>query len=305
MLQAMTTTTAAGSVAVTSGTITSFPSADHCGVCGREFRDPVSKEAGIGPICRKKANELLAREVPNNQFDATLLLMQLSGADIPAPARATFDRVVEALHDRRADDRQDWRRVVAQIIFVLGHRIVAKTRDTLIAIVRALGYVGLAALLAGEAADGGTASFADGELRMRAAVPHPVKKALPRYKAQGYGDGFGVGAAFALKLEPLLRAHFPFAEGLDEALAAAREYALRYNLPIPSTAEAVIELGDKLLVVRTPYDGRFVAGLKDKVPPGDRRWNGKAWEVAADHYAVVVRLIGEHFPELEAETVLS
>jgi len=56
---------------------------------------------------------------------------------------------------------------------------------------------------------------------------------------------------------------------------------------------------DGMLVYKTPYDQALVNALKASIPATDRRWDGdrKAWLVAPQHVAVLMRLASQYLGE--------
>lgn len=140
----------------------------HCSRCNKGLEDPASEEMGVGPICAKKNVTLLARGIPANYAMATILLLNLSNESFPLECQETFASLVHKVLKKsegasRANedfseirlDGQDLRAVIKDIDWILSHRLDQDLRGTIIKVVRALGYVELAAVLSQEASTTG------------------------------------------------------------------------------------------------------------------------------------------------------
>lgn len=259
-------------------------------------------EAGIGPICRKLDNAVLARTIPANVSEAMRLMATVTEDTIPEPARPTLGVVVADLVDFT---NKDWRKTVKRIEWLLSWGMAPSTGKTLISTVRALGYIGLAALLAGDAATGLTSiSFENGRLCLRG----------PRNKAGGYnlkkikGCNFkhafngakavwSVPATAADQFYTVVMTYWPNFEGLDEAVAAAKAAPVAAETPaVEGPIVSVVLVGD-WLKVRTPYNKDFLDALR-MLHYSMRKWNPveKVWEVKANNKPYVDHMIAKHYP---------
>lgn len=274
-----------------------------CCRCGKALDDAASKEAGIGPVCRKLDNALLARLIPARVADAQMLAASVRTDDLPAPTHATFANVMADLLDFGS---KDWRLTVKRIEWILSWSMPSLTHTTLVDVVRSLGYVGLAALLSGEAATGKTTvTFENGRLylfgprnktgavefkKIKGRMFHPA--GVPT--ANGLKKAWSVPAARADEFYTVVMTYWPNVTGLEEAVAAAKSAPATEAAPAP--APTYLTEAGGVLKVKTPYNAAFVADLK-ALPYKARKWNGaeKVWEVATEFKAKVEALIATHY----------
>ena len=301
----------------------------NCTRCHKELTDAASMEAGIGPVCRKLDNALLARLIPSNVTRAVELLTRLSLATAAEGTTDTLSKVMDAIRAPDAAAREDWRVEVKRIEWVLSHADNQPLRATLTSVVSALGYVGLASLWNGEAATGKAFVTCQtiGSLGTRLVIVGPKNssaraafKTIPGYRFHAKGTVEGVEkpcwsfaatqfAAFRL----VVITHYPNHTGLVEAVEAAQAAvvaAAQAAAPVvaatpapvapvaaPKAAKCSIEAVGVLLKIRTPYNPAFIAELKNALTWSDRRWNSgeKVWEVSANNQNVVTGLVIKHY----------
>ena len=275
------------------------PSSRSCVRCGKELTDAASMEVGIGPICRKLDNALLARTIPTNLSAA---LDAFAGVpELPiATVAVTYYEVLSAL---KAGGKSDWRVEVKRMEWMLSFEAVRKVAyKGMLATVRALGYVGLASLWEGEAATGlATVRYESGRLFVKG----PRNKGAVRAFRAIVGRLFhaatkewSVPAAQAAAFTAAVYAHYPVNTGLDAALAASKAVEAATPAPSPSAPSQkpasglLIEAAGATLVIKTPYSAAFVGQVKS-LPYPDRKWDGaqKAWVVSSKHLAAVKGMV--------------
>lgn len=284
-----------------------------CSICKRDLTDAASVETGVGPICRQRSNDALARSFPASFAEAFSLvcIAREKGllVTIP-PAQATLDAIGDAfLMDPDAHDRQDWRTVIKQCEWILSHKhIGGRLRCFLHDLAEALGYHATVALWRGEMVIGkATLTFSNGLLTLRS--PRPCADVRERMREEGWrfnptSKGWSlrfVSTGEIDRAELLVRSYF-FDCDTTEALADARD-ALRSpsvssgNPPATPPSLPLWERRGNALALHTPYNAAFVQALKTTIPPRARQWvaAAKEWVVNAEHEAAVVALIGEHF----------
>lgn len=290
-----------------------------CCRCRKELTDAASMEAGIGPICRNLDNALLARLIPSNLGAAREALATL---DLTSVAPETLPTVVEVSADIGSEEpREDWRKTVKRIEWVLSFGSNDPFRALFTKVVGALGYVGLAALWNGEAATGKSAvTFLDG----RFVVTGPRNKAANTAFKSIFGRRFhpantlagitkaawSFPATSGEKVFEAVVTHYPNFTGLVEAVEAAKALvaasapvaAPTVEAPAPVVAapapkKCSIENAGVLLKIHSPYNPAFIGDLKNTFKWGDRRWNAgeKVWEVTANHEEAVKALLTKHY----------
>jgi hypothetical protein len=137
----------------------------HCSRCGDALTDPASRECGVGPVCRKKDTHLYAKTIAANFGIATIRAMSVRedmlAPEVHATWKAAYSRLLKAAEKvaNLTDDVTIMRRAGADLREVVracdlvcsyenpGHDV----RNAMIDVVHACGYIGLAAVLAGQA----------------------------------------------------------------------------------------------------------------------------------------------------------
>jgi hypothetical protein len=220
--------------------------ARFCSRCGKDLTDAASQECGVGPVCRKMDNKLLAKCLPANPGVA-----KVAWAMIDFLAQPTTVIHVLALVDVKVatmspvdDDTfgNDWRDTVKQIEWVLSHTLTGPTVTALHDFVSALGYTGLAALWKGDAATGkAVVTFANGRLSFTGPNNKggrtSFKAACPGYKFHAKTSttpaAWSAPAAAHKGFYETMVTHWPNNEGLAEAVEQAKNW-LSYGKPSPT-----------------------------------------------------------------------
>lgn len=206
----------------------------HCFRCSHPLTDAASRSVGVGPICRQLDNAILARAIPSNMEAALAAYQTVDPLTLTPETLPTF-MALEA--DLRADDaatRDDWRKTVKRIEWVLSHKQNYNNIKALKAIVLALGYIGLVSLWNGEAATGLALVFGcNGRLFLQGPQNKSARfafKAIPGWSFHKVGPDcpkalWSVPAGAFHSFRALVVAHYPNFEGLTEALEAAETHA--------------------------------------------------------------------------------
>ncbi len=262
-----------------------------CAICGKALTDSASISEGIGPICRQKANEILAKEFLLN-LDVQFIAICITPADLPEICRERWATIFESIYSQKKVAKNDWRNEVKGIVWILSHGMKSQTREVLIQVVEMLGYKGFANLLRGLGV--ATASFNNGSL-------HLVVKAQKDENYKFYGlikpwlekSGLGyfeIASACRLKkdvdgkgtkehgmrrfqlsirtlngFEAFAQEAYPFLDGLAETIEQAKKYASDNGialLPLTPVAkeQPVVDL-DATKPVVTPIVNRFLANI--------------------------------------------
>lgn len=255
-------------------------------------------EVGIGPICRKLDNALLAKLIPADVELARTAVAKVLIDELPEATRSTFVNVLEDLKV----GTDDWRKTVKRIEWILSWSLNHANREGLIDIVHALGYWGLAALLSGDAATGlATVTFENGRLFLRGPRNKAGKDAIRSISGRKFHpatDGnkaaWSVPASGAKTFREAVITHWPNFAGLDESIVQAA--ALPISAPPAPPATLVTPLAPGWVQVKTPYNAGFVTDVKN-LPYKSRRWNGDArvWEVEERFLPQVNELVSKYY----------
>jgi len=288
-----------------------------CVRCGKDLTDVASMEVGVGPICRKLDNALLAATIPANVNAARAAWAGVVVAGLDPMTVDTLLKVERDLFSAAAPSEKDWRKPVKRIEWVLSHKCDTESRTALCSLVEALGYVGLVAMWNGEAASGlATITFLDGRLWLvgpRNKAGKDALKAIPGRKfhpAEGTEKAkWSVPASAHTAFVMAVKKHWPNHEGLlkqvTQAIAWVENAKIIQN-PAPVKAGPVVTLtvvGSEMWV-KTPYNPNFVATVKT-LPWKERRWDAteKVWWVAVKHLAWMKALLTLQYPGATVEVL--
>ena len=273
-----------------------------CARCGKDLTDAASMEVGTGPICRKMDNALLAATIPANVEAAIKAWGNV--ANLPSECQLTSDRVWADLNEGSSID---WRATVKRLEWLASWGNVVQVTE-ITSVIRALGYVGLANMIGGDAASGKASIRAhEGRLYIQGPNNKAGRMAIkaiqgrrfhPADSSKGTRAEWSVpsnqGEAFKL----VVISHWPNHEGLTESLDVIA------SLPVSTTAEvsapkapsARMETVSGGFMVYTPYNPDFVSAIK-AIAYRNRKWvpASKAWFVTPDMSFHVRSLVLKHY----------
>ena len=285
--------------------------ARSCALCQRPLTDAASVETGVGPICRSRSNEALARSFPARFQEAFQLMQiarekQLLACSIPT-LQPTLSSICDALlMDPDARTREDWRIVIKQAEWVLSHNhIGGRVRCLLQDLAEALGYNATAALWRGEMVMGkATLTCVNGHLRLQS--PRPNAEVREHLRSSGW-KFYPSTCAWELKAnsdnkildaEQFIRSYF-FKCQTDEAIQAARQHLAQTQPQAPSMW---IKRSDKI-IIKAPYNADFIAALKAGIPAPQRAWlaASKEWVVDGTFEDAVRLLLKQYYETRSTE----
>jgi hypothetical protein len=284
-------------------------SARNCVRCHRDLTDAASMEVGIGPVCRKLDNAVLAQTIP---ADAGLALVALETVNHEALAPETVNTYHEVVASLvQGANTTDWRKTVKRMEWMLSYPLTrSHAFQQMLSAVHALGYVGLAALWSGEASTGmTTVRFENGRLYVKGPQNKSARFALKSIKGwqfHGATKEWSVPATGADAFQSAVQKYYPVNTGLAEAMTSAKAHATMtaaltslapMQPPAPAQPKCRIESSNGALRIYTPYNANFVAALKAALPYGDRRWDAvaKCWVADAKHLNTVEALVAANY----------
>jgi hypothetical protein len=278
-----------------------------CSYCGKGLTDTASKNYGIGPVCRKMQNHVLAALIPANVPLARFSLAQLDTKGFTEKAVLTVEGLSQ---DFTKSDNKDWRKSCARVEWLLSFGVSRKQRSALISVVEALGYLSLASLLSGHAAKGeATVSFEAGRLFVkgpRNKAGHTSLKAIKGRKYHPADKRWSVPSEAYEAFQTTMWKHWPKNTGLEESLEAAKLFnidAVEATKVVAEVPKVIVTKSGEVFKIASPYNKGFISELKHLVAEAsnwkDRRWNPseKVWEVAEAHKELVVTLVAKHYGE--------
>lgn len=280
--------------------------ARNCFRCSLPLTDAASLNEGIGPICRKLDNALLARLIPANIVDTIFAYQQVALLELDPATIPTFVAIEHELRAEGAEVREDWRKVAKQVEWMLSFPQKHKNIQALKNVVLGLGYHGLVSLWNGEAATSlAHISFENNRLVVRGARNKGAAwafKKIPGAKftapIEGKKGGWSVPAkesdAFVLSVIK----HYPNFTGMTEAVKAAKAWlqtAPAEEVAAEDAPQVVVFGAGPKVKLKTPYSSDFVVKLKTLVPYESRKWNAneKVWEVDSQYTEGACALIQE------------
>lgn len=311
----------------------------ECSRCGKELTDPASRECGVGPVCRKKDNHLYAKLIEANIPMATALFMGTHPEELPGDtieryqvAKDSFIKKMAELQSQNEDETvmkltgADFREEVRSLDFILSFSLEPATKNKLVGIVRHLGYVGLAAVLSGEASKGkARVWFEAGRIHLQGTgcTPgyHKMKRIpgiqVPRWR--GSKTPYSAPASQAEVFLGVVIEHWPMYEGsLDDLRtevlswtkknkgAIKRENAALAQenlLSLDTTASLTIRSHDFVLSFKWLNNGADVKGMINnlkKISSKERAYNPatKNWMFRKQHLSTVKDIVSSVYKEV-------
>lgn len=296
-----------------------------CCRCRKDLTDMASIEAGIGPVCRKQDNKLLANSIPANPPEALMALLTIKAdASINVDAHATYADLLGMLTMNL--DGTDWRIAIRKIEKILSYDDTRwKTLKAFSEVARWLGYLGVAALWNGEASTGdATVTFNPHTARGPRILIDGPRCPAARKKLHNLGAVYVPSpkpGRRTIVVEPkhldaiatIVQTHYPMSIGLSVVRAEVDAFLKSKTptpmpAPTPVTVQATpapggpvsscrIEKNGNSLKINTPYDAAFIAGFKNTIPYKDRSWDAatKSWMCDAVYLPQVTHLITFHY----------
>ena len=307
----------------------------ECSRCRRELTDAASREHGIGPVCRRKTNDLHARQIPANLNVASALFLSLRSGDFgDAMDSARFTtakrrfvtrmrKLAEANDDLTAVTLvgADFRKVVDFLDFAMSFQIKRSVRVKCIEIVEALGYVGLGGVLRGDACMSPATLLVDGDsiklsgkscsAGFRALKANIPGVRCPRYR--GSSDPYVASVRHAAKFVEIALRYWPFIDA-DSAEVLADAAKAVAKLPAEETAAAPVHgrrqppaatvtlQQNGWFTVATPWVGTRgeMQTMLDRfraLPRSDRKYlpRTRSWSFKVEHHNKIIGIVGERY----------
>lgn len=309
----------------------------HCSRCGQSLDDLSSREAGVGPVCRKKDNVLLARSIPANYPEALIFALSVNPSQLAPETVETWQAANKRLlacseHAAKNDtdmfsmsqSGEDLREVIRACDYLCSFEHPSRdVRSHMIQIIRALGYVGLAGVISGQASTSASKIwFENGRVYMsglgNTSGWQTMKKipgiTTPRFR--GDRSPYSAPVSSMKAFFDAVQAHWPMYEG-DIAVIEMEAMAWQAKNPPPvsfvvttngklATAvslpkkvnEAVITLRSEDAVLRFNWAKGanmfgFMAALKGVCGPKERSYNPvtKEWSFVLAQVPHLVEVI--------------
>jgi hypothetical protein len=301
----------------------------HCSRCGLPLEDFASQEAGVGPICRKKSNTLYSKTIVGNMALAFALASTLDGLHEECTERfnAARDKFLQnfsnmVVHDgiEGKSSGLDARDLVAACDFACSfvHPGGHHTRTQLIELIRHLGYVGLAGVIAGDASTGDARVWfdaTDGRVKLSGSSNTAGWRAMrripgiqcPRYR--GDKTPYSAPAAEAADFLGAVIRYWPMATGnTAEISEAAQNVVASIPVEVPrvaATSLATITHENNTFVLRFAWDNKLdvrgmLAELKSRVSPRLRTYDAmeRTWRFHKSQLETVQSIVAKTYTNL-------
>jgi len=305
----------------------------HCSRCNLPLKDPASWERGIGPVCAKKDTHLFAKTIPANFSLATIHAMGVKRDMLPASLQPVWTALYDFLFEKSEAamnananagtftfhfSGEDCRQIAKVIDFMLSFSMDRDNKNHLIQIVKNLGFIGLAGVLAGQSSTGeAELKFENGRLFLTGSsnrAGFDVMRKIPGIVVPRKRGG-GAYEAPAAQWEKFIAATMEFWPCFDGKVDEIVEQCKTWIAANPVAVAAQKKLTGKPvanIVNRTTdftigfaWDKTVTRRLVDEIksiPAKERSYDAvsKLWAISNIHKDKIVKLFGEHYDIVEA-----
>lgn len=218
----------------------------YCSRCESPLTDPASWERGVGPVCARKDTSIYAKTIPVNFTLATAFACGVSVSTLPAELQPVWTQVMDRLLKKAsaagvsnenfmAAVGQDVRSLAKLIDWMLSFRQTPTNKQHMIQLVKYLGFVGLASVLAGTASTGeAKVWFEGGRCYLRGSSNKNGWAAFRKLQLQGARyplsrgskEPYSVPAALVNRFVEIVSEFWPIIENdeLDKVTAEAKQF---------------------------------------------------------------------------------
>lgn len=305
----------------------------HCSRCNLPLTDPASWERGIGPVCARKDTHLFAKTIAANFSMATIHAMGVKLDMLPVALQPVWTALYDVLFEKSEAamsanakagtftfhfSGEDCRQIAKVIDFMLSFAMDRDNKHHLIQIVKNLGFVGLAGVLAGQSSTGDAElKFDNGKLFLTGSsnksgfnamrvIPGIV---IPRKR------GGGAYEAPAAHWEAFIAATMEFWPCFDGKVDEIVEQCKAWIIANPVKVAVQKKLSGKPVAnivnrstdftIGFGWDKTVTRRLVDEIktiPYKERSYDAvsKLWAINNAHKQKIVQLFGEHYDIVEA-----
>jgi len=304
----------------------------HCSRCNLPLKDPASWERGIGPICARKDTHLFAKTIAANFPLATIHAIGVKRDMLPASLQPVWTALYELLFEKSEAamsasnagtftfqfSGEDCRQIAKVIDFMLSFSIDRDNKHHLIQIVKHLGFIGLAGVLAGQSSTGDAElKFDNGKLFLSGAsnkAGFNAMRVIPGIVVPRKRGG-GAYEAPAGQWEKFIAACMEFWPCFDGKVDEIVDQCKAWIAANPVAAAAQKKLSGKPVANIVNRTSDFTLGFAwDKIafplligviksiPYKERSFDkaSKLWSIQNQHKAKIVEHLGGHYDILEA-----
>lgn len=305
----------------------------HCSRCNLPLKDAASWERGIGPICAKKDTHLFAKTIAANFSLATIHAMGVKLDMFPVALRPVWTALYDFLFEKSEAamsananagtftfhfSGEDCRQIANVIDFMLSFSMDRDNKNHLIQIVKNLGFVGLAGVLAGQSSTGDAElKFENGKLFLAGSSNKAGFNAMrvipgivvPRKRG---GGAYEAPAAHHEKFIAAVMEFWPCFDGkVDEIVEQCKAWIVANPVKVAEqkklTGKPVANVVNRStdFTIGFAWDKNVTRRLVDEIktiPYKERSYDAvsKLWAINNAHKDKIVKLFGEHYDIVEA-----
>lgn len=304
----------------------------HCSRCNLPLKDAASWERGIGPVCARKDTHFFAKTIPANFSLATIHAMGVKSDMLPEALRPVWTALYTLLFEKSESamkananagtftfyfSGEDCRQIAKVIDFMLSFSMDRDNKNHLIQIVKNLGFIGLAGVLAGQSSTGeAELKFVDGKLFLTGSsnrAGFEVMRKIPGIVIPRKRGG-GAYEAPAAQYEKFIAATMEFWPCFDgkvdeiveqcNAWIAANPVAVAAQKKLTGKPVANIVNRTNDFTIGFAWDKTVTRRLVDEIksiPAKERSYDAvsKLWAINNLHKDKIVKLFGEHYDIVE------
>jgi Family of unknown function (DUF6011) len=244
----------------------------HCSRCGLPLTDAASREHGVGPLCRKKNNDIFAKQIPADVATASAIMLSLKSSNFHSEIAGQFEVLKDSFLTKlqrlsRENSGQgiilsgaDFRKIVDWFDIALSYPITYETKLNIIKLIDAVGYKRLAGVLKGDVCmSPAKLTIQDGFLVLEGknnkagylAMRRVPEIVLPKYR----GKPYKVPVRAAKKFLDVVEQFWPFND-FNDLLEAQIENMNKISIEETNTLQDII------------VDNRPVAEIKHNIGLG-------------------------------------
>lgn len=304
----------------------------HCSRCNLPLTDFASWERGIGPICAKKDTKIFAKTIPANFTLATAHAVGVKSDMLPVGLAPVWSALFDVLFEKSESamnastnagtftfyfSGEDCRQIVKVIDFMLSFAVGRDNKNHLIQIVKYLGYVGLAGVLAGQGSTGDAElKFENGKLFLTGSsnkAGFNAMRVIPRIVVPRKRGG-GAYEAPAAHWEAFIAAcmeFWPCFDGkVDEIVEQCKAWIVANPVKVAEQQKltgkpvATITMRSNDFTLNFVWDKAITRQLVDEIktiPSKERSYDAvaKLWTLQSQHKERIAKLFGEHYDIVE------
>jgi len=299
--------------------------ARHCSRCHKFLTDPASIEHGQGPECRKKNNNIFAKQIPAKLANCSILMMSFQNDMFHESIASQFEDI-RALYLSKTQRLAmqcdanvplvlaggDFRKIVSWLEYSLSFPMSKNNRDSVIKLIDTFGYQALASILRGEATMSEAKIYMDGPYICMTGKANKngwrAMRAIPGIQTPRYrGDTtpYKALACYAKNFVDIANQYWPFNVVSEDAQEALERPPVVQASNDPGEAlmpAATLMYNSQWFVIKFPWHGtrEEMMGMINEfkqINKNDRHYSpeGKHWSFKLAHLGKIKEIVGKRY----------